>query len=144
MKVLIIEDDPNLCALWSDVFSNIGSQIDQAHNCTDARNRLESERYDLVLLDLCLNGEDGASLAQMAGEQNSGCNVVIITGAAARKRDELLSLAPSVGAVLRKPVNIEELVSVCGFLAGEAETKLPRLVRRQAALPDAPPEHSNA
>ena len=58
MKILIVEDDPNLCILWQDVFEQAGHTHLAAQSASQARTALEQDRFDLVLLDYYLADGD--------------------------------------------------------------------------------------
>jgi DNA-binding NtrC family response regulator len=124
MRVLVVEDDPNLRALWRAVFDRAGHETDQVETEPAARDALMSRAYDLVLLDLCLGKRDSVSVAQFATYLSPACKVVIVTGTSLYTRKELFAMAPAVSAVLRKPVDIEDLIAVCEHVAGLAA--LPR------------------
>ena len=118
MKVLVVEDDPNLRALWGAVFERAGRDATLVETEAAARDALMTRAYDLVLLDLCLGARDGIGVATFATYLNPMCKVVVVTGTALYSRRELFAMAPAVSAVLRKPVDIEDLVAVCDHVAG--------------------------
>ena len=66
MKVLVVEDDPNLRALWGAVLQRAGHLPHLVETEAAARERLMTEPYDLVLLDLCLGQHDGLGVATFA------------------------------------------------------------------------------
>lgn len=118
MKVLVVEDDPNLRALWGAVFERAGHEAWQVETEAAAREALMERAYDLVLLDLCLGTRDGISVANFATYLSPTCKVVIVTGTSLYTKRELFAMAPAVSAVLRKPVDIEDLMAVCEHVAG--------------------------
>lgn len=118
MKVLVVEDDPNLRSLWGAVIAKAGHEAVTVETEADARARLADVPFDLVLLDLCLGDSDGVSIAGLAARLNPACRVVVVTGSALYTKGELFALAPSVWAVMRKPVDIEDIITLCDGLAG--------------------------
>ena len=124
MKVLVVEDDPNLRALWGALIDKAGHTAHLVETEPDAREALMSEPYDLVLLDLYLGEKDGVSVANFATYLNPRCRVVVITGTSLYSKGELFGMAPSIWAVMRKPVDIEDIIALCAHVAGEAP--LPR------------------
>ena len=119
MKVLVVEDDPNLRALWGAVIEQAGHVARQVETEPDAREALMAEPFDLVLLDLYLGERDGLSVANFATYLNAACKVVVVTGSSAYSKGELFAMAPSVWAVMRKPVDIEDIAALCSHVAGE-------------------------
>lgn len=116
MKLLIVEDDPNLRSLWRQVFVDRGYAVREAESATRARTALLAEKADLVILDLYLGHETGLSVAALASYANPECHVVVVTGSSAFAYGELFEMSPVIASVLRKPVDIEHLVAVCEHL----------------------------
>ncbi|MGI1661076.1 response regulator [Palleronia sp. KMU-117] len=112
MKVLVVEDEDILRSLWVEVFEGAGHVVHAAADATGARLLLMGGSYDVVVLDLHLGEESGLSVATLATYANPDCKVVMITGSGLFAKGELFEIAPSVAAVLRKPVGIDELLAI--------------------------------
>lgn len=54
--ILIIEDDPRWYRQFKTILEQIGCSVEVAENHEKANTLLEKSEYDLVLLDVCLNG----------------------------------------------------------------------------------------
>ncbi|MEM1431166.1 MAG: response regulator [Pseudomonadota bacterium] len=119
MKVLVVEDDPNLRALWGAVIEQAGFEAHLVETEPAAREMLMARPFDLVLLDLFLGETDGTSVASFATHLNPSCQVVVITGTAVYGKRELYAMAPSIRGVMRKPVNIEDIMALCAHVAKE-------------------------
>lgn len=113
VKIMVVEDDPNLQLLWEEVFTSAGHVTRSVASAVEARKILLTESFDLLLLDLCLGEDSGLSVATMGTYANPDCKVVIITGSTLFPMGELFDMSASISAVLRKPVDIEELLAVC-------------------------------
>jgi len=124
LKVLVVEDDPNLRALWGAVIAQAGYEARLVETEPEAREMLITRPFDLVLLDLFLGETEGISVATFATHLNSSCKVVVITGTAVYGKQELFAMSPAIWAVMRKPVNIEDIMSLCSHVA-EAGTMPP-------------------
>jgi DNA-binding NtrC family response regulator len=133
VKVLVVEDDPNLRTLWGAVIAKAGHDAVAVDTEPDARDRLMSEPFDLVLLDLCLGERDGVSAANFATYLNPSCKVVVVTGTSLYTKQELFALSPSVWAVMRKPVDIEDIMALCAHVAGEGGMPPPTALGRGGA-----------
>jgi DNA-binding response OmpR family regulator len=114
MNVLIVEDDPNLSILWEDVFEQSGHSTVSVNTAGAARDALGAGAFDLVVLDFYLGDGNGGDVASSLG---GGTPVLIVTGAAANCNGELFDISSAVAGVLRKPVDIEDLIEVSEFLA---------------------------
>jgi DNA-binding NtrC family response regulator len=113
MKVLVVEDDPNLRALWGAVFRRVGHAARLEQSEAAARGALGQERFDLVLLDLYLGADRTIDVAAFAALLGPETKIVVVTGSTLYAQGELFALVPAVAAVLRKPVDIEDLIAVC-------------------------------
>ncbi len=116
--VLVVDDDPDLCANLEDLLGEHGFRVCVAHDEAGAVEKL-SEVTRVVLLDLRLPGGDGAAVFHRIREANPEARVVLITG----YRDELGSvvsrlLAQGVDAVHYKPFDIPRLLQDLDRLAG--------------------------
>ncbi|WP_172331377.1 response regulator [Mangrovicoccus sp. HB161399] len=116
MNILIVEDDPNLRALWADAFRRELHEVREAGTAQAARKALIAGGFDLVLLDLYLGCVPGQSVASLATYANPGCKMVLVAGAAGPSPVRLMGLSPAVVSVLRKPVDIEHIVAVCNHI----------------------------
>ncbi|MGD9158933.1 MAG: sigma-54 dependent transcriptional regulator [Desulfobacteraceae bacterium] len=79
-RILIIDDDPDICRLLSRFISATGYEVSVAHTLKDGKNLLESNDYDLVLLDLKLPDGDGLQELPIILATRSNPEVIIITG----------------------------------------------------------------
>ena len=112
MRVRVVEDDPLLRELWIEVFGSAGHDAAGAATAADARIRLLSRSWDVVVLDLHLGSESGLAVAALATFGNPDCRVIGITGSTLFARGEIFEMAPTVSTVLRRPVPIDELLAV--------------------------------
>lgn len=88
MKILIVEDEPLIAQrLLREARHYFGSRLSQLHHCDDlddALALLDASRFDLLLLDLNVLGEDGFKILQlkhMASNENAISFQVIIISA---------------------------------------------------------------
>lgn len=63
-KILFVDDDPDDRAFWTDILRQHGCMVQQAENGEDALKLVVAERYDCVLLDVMIPGEDGFSTCE--------------------------------------------------------------------------------
>jgi two-component system OmpR family response regulator len=62
--ILIVEDDPDIRQLVSDLMRRQGFGVETAEDATGMDAVLARTRPDLVILDLMLPGEDGLSICR--------------------------------------------------------------------------------
>jgi CheY-like chemotaxis protein len=58
-KVLIVDDEPDLRMMFKDILNTFGYEIDEANDGVECLEKLEKNKYDLVLLDLMMPRMDG-------------------------------------------------------------------------------------
>lgn len=80
--ILVVDDDPVLLQLFKLVFQRSGFQVLTANSGRDAINIYQSchETIDLVLLDVCMPGQDGPSTLRKLQRINSSILACFISG----------------------------------------------------------------
>ena len=119
-RILIIEDDPDLCDSLKAVLSDNGFQVDVTGSRKDATQALsESEPFAALVVDVNLPDGHGIDLIRDLRDQAPDVRIVAITGGGAIDPSVGLPLARAHGAdaVLLKPFNPQELVTA---VRGEA------------------------
>ena len=108
MRLLIVEDETELCASIAEGLRLDGYEVDTRGDGLEALDLLETESYDLILLDLNLPGLDGMSLLRRlrAGDQETP---VLILSARGQIRDKVDGLDAGASDYLTKPFHFEEL-----------------------------------
>ena len=108
LRVLLVDDDANLCDAVDEQLSMLGHAAASTTSPHDALQRLRSEAFDVLMTDLSMPGMDGVELARQAATRSASICVVFSSG---HEMPALPSL-PFRWAALRKPFTIEELGAV--------------------------------
>jgi two-component system response regulator CpxR len=108
-RVLIVDDDVELCRLLSERLGTEGFTIEAVHDGSRGLERALSMGYSLVVLDLMLPGMGGIEMLRRLRAQSS-IPVLILT---ARGEDVERILGLEIGAddYLPKPFNPRELIA---------------------------------
>ena len=113
MKILLIEDDLQICKVITKYFNNNGAEIAEVHNGTDALDTVEQgmDGYSLVLLDIMLPGADGFTVCRSI-RRRSDIPVIFIT---ARGREEDILHGYDLGCddYIVKPFLLTALFAKC-------------------------------
>ena len=111
-EILVVEDDPMLGRLWQRAIAGAGHRVRLVTSVGTARRALMVQQADVILLDLNLGAESGLGLVTLASYVNPEVRILIATGSALFPRGELFALSPSIAAVLRKPISVEEILAL--------------------------------
>src|SRR5947207_15034870 len=103
--VLVVDDDPSIRLLCRVNLELDGYRVHEAATLAAAREVLDAERIDCVLLDVHVGGEQGYDLLDELRAAEHGVGVALFTGSATL--DE--TRRTEVQAVLPKPFTLEQL-----------------------------------
>jgi len=110
--VLIVEDDVNIRDLIVLHLGLEGLQTSAVGDGREALDRVTTEAFDLVLLDLMLPGIDGISICRALRRSgpNQDAPVLMLT-ARREESDKVLGLESGADDYLAKPFGVRELVA---------------------------------
>ncbi len=110
MKILIVDDEPNILIGLGDLLVKKGYLVKTAKTSDEAKSLLQSGQFDLLLTDFRLPGEDGIQLGLKALEKNRDLYVIIMT-AYGTVEGAVSALKKGIYDYLTKPLKFEELLS---------------------------------
>ena len=112
-KIMVVDDDVRLRDLLRRYLTEQGFQVVTAESAPAMNKLWLRERYDLLVLDLMLPGEDGLSICRRlrgAGDQTP----IIMLTAKGEDVDRIVGLEMGADDYLPKPFNPRELVARIG------------------------------
>ncbi|MGO4311495.1 response regulator [Pseudomonas sp. KB_15] len=110
MRILLVEDDPMIGDAIQGALSDASYATDWVKNGLTALSALETQPYDLVLLDLGLPGKDGLDVLDSIRGRNNPVPLLIIT-ARDSLDDRLRGLDGGADDYLLKPFDMAELLA---------------------------------
>jgi len=110
MRILIVEDDKDLCNIISDRLYKEGYISDICHNGADAVYFIGQNAYDLILLDRMLPGRSGTEILKAMRGSNIQSHVIITT-ALNGIGDRIEGLDAGADDYLVKPYDMDELLA---------------------------------
>lgn len=107
-KILVVDDQYGIRLLLQEVFSKENVHIFQASNGKQALDIIQTEKPDLILLDMKMPGMDGLELLRRLRKFNTQAKVIMMT---AYGELDMVAEASRLGALTHftKPFDIEEL-----------------------------------
>jgi two-component system OmpR family response regulator len=108
MKILIVEDSPELGIELKEYLSSNGYICKISKNCKEALEEINSNDYDIMLLDLGLPDGSGFDVLKEIRKTSSKTAVVIIT-AQGELEDRISGLQLGADDYLTKPFALTEL-----------------------------------
>lgn len=109
IKILIIEDDPELAMVLGAYLSKYGMAVDTAEDPYVGLSMLTQKDYNLVILDLTLPGMDGLDVVEKI-RQNSDIPI-IISSARDDITDKVIGMERGADDYMPKPYDPRELVT---------------------------------
>lgn len=108
-KLLIVEDNADLCHTLADVFRKSGHKVLTALSGADAKKILKSEIIDLALLDLRLPDMLGIKVLEFAKEVDPDIMVIMMTALANDPRPAVEAMKVGAFDYLTKPFELDEV-----------------------------------
>ena len=126
--ILVVDDDDRLRDLLKQYLSGNGYRVTAAGDAADARARLRSMAFDLIVLDVMMPGEDGLALTASL-KQVSETPILLLT-ARNEPEDRIDGLERGADDYLAKPFEPRELVLRISNLLRRAPRTAPAPVLR--------------
>ena len=109
-KVLVIEDHTDIAEVVALHLSDIDCEVRHAVNGPEGLKAAESERFDLIILDLMLPGMDGLEICRRVRATNRYVPILMLT-AKSSEADRVVGLEMGADDYLTKPFSVMELLA---------------------------------
>jgi two-component system response regulator CpxR len=130
-RILVIDDDVELCSLVSEYLRPEGFQVESAHDGNSGLSRAMGGDYALVVLDVMLPRLNGFEVLRKLRD-GSRIPVLLLT-ARGEDVDRIVGLEIGADDYLPKPFNPRELVAriraILRRTRGKGETPVPEAIR---------------
>jgi DNA-binding response OmpR family regulator len=112
-KVLIVDDDERNVYALSNVLFKHGFEVAVAHDGLESIRKVQSDTYDLVLMDIMMPKMDGYDAIKGIRNIHAAKHIPIIAlTAKAMKEDRIKCIEAGANDYLTKPIDIEKLLSM--------------------------------
>jgi two-component system, OmpR family, phosphate regulon response regulator OmpR len=124
--ILIVDDDVRTRSLLRSYLEEMGFRATVAEDGSRLEQTLETQKVDLLVLDLMLPGEDGLSLCRRIRGRGLQVPIIMLT-AKGNEIDRIVGLELGADDYLPKPFNPRELVA-----------RINAVLRRKCHIPGTP------
>lgn len=126
MRVLIVEDQPNIATYVKRALEEQGYAVDLAANGPEALGWAAVVKFDLIVLDIMLPGIDGLNVCRRLRSQGHQAAILMLTARDAVD-DRVIGLDAGADDYLVKPFDLRELLARLRALARRDTAKTPTL-----------------
>ena len=109
-KILVVDDDLRLRQLLDRYLSDQGFSVKVVPDSAGMNRAMERERFDLIVLDLMLPGEDGLAICRRLRAEKNEVAIIMLT-AKSDEVERIVGLEMGADDYLPKPFNPRELVA---------------------------------
>ena len=125
LRMLIIDDEPEICDFLRDIALGIGYDVVTANRAEDFKRAFKEAAADVILLDLTLPGTDGIELLKYMAEMGTRARILIVSGYDEGIRRMAHAIGEAKGldmaGVLPKPLRVAELRGLLNQFIHEAK-----------------------
>lgn len=115
IHILIVEDDNEICQLYSRVLTKNGYQVTGVSNGQEALDAIDHSYFDLIISDIMMPVMNGYELVKAL--RDSGCTIpVMMITAKDAFDDKRMGFLSGTDDYMVKPVDVEEMVLRVGAL----------------------------
>ena len=109
-RILIADDDPDLIDLLESFFRGQGYEVTAKVNGKEALQAAESEKFDLVLLDVMMPYIDGYHVAsEISSRLGSEAPKIIIMTSRDTASEKGIALLSGASEVIQKPFSLDDV-----------------------------------
>jgi DNA-binding response OmpR family regulator len=135
-KVLIVDDDEEMCEEMNDILADEGYTVTTAFDGLRGIWLIEANEYDVILLDIKMPGIGGYDILKRVKEKKPWVQVIVLTGRPLVKRlaegeeeeifeeDKKNHLLKLANCVINKPFDVAKVIAKVDELTRERCFKL--------------------
>ena len=119
MRLLLIEDEKRMAQALGELLRQENYEVDHVADGREGLTAIESELYDIIILDVMLPGISGYEIARQARKKGIRTPILMLT-AKAELDDKVMGLDSGADDYLTKPFMTKELLARLRALARRA------------------------
>ncbi len=121
MKILGIDDNKDLLSLCEIALSSEGHEYTGINNAREGLQAIKDKKFDVVLLDLSMPEFSGVDVIDALVKEGiiKKQKIVIFTASSATEKEYGPLLEKGAHSILKKPVDVDELLETVKKIASE-------------------------
>jgi DNA-binding response OmpR family regulator len=124
-RVLLVDDEPDLCSVLAIALETDGFQVDSATDARRALELLEADPPDVVILDIMMPGMDGFELlGQVRHRQLAAETRFVVVTCRTSERDHLRGWELGADEYLTKPIDVPALSALVRRVLAASQDEL--------------------
>ena len=108
-KILIVDDDRNICEILEYNFRNEGFNVEYAYSAEEALKKM-SDDFSVILLDVMMGGMSGYHMAEKLRTKGNSVPIIFLT-AKDTENDMLTGFSVGGDDYISKPFSIKEVIA---------------------------------
>jgi DNA-binding NtrC family response regulator len=118
VKVLIVEHDPDLAAIWGRFLQREGATCTLAADAAEARAALRRISFHALVLDMELPEGEALAVADFAAYRDPELPVIAVTARGFFSDSAVLELVPNARGLLACPARLEDMAALVEHYGG--------------------------
>ncbi|MDK3020251.1 response regulator transcription factor [Pseudodonghicola flavimaris] len=118
MKTLIVEENPQLGALWADHLRQQGGEVRLARTQEAAILELQSIAFDIIVLDLMLGDGSALAVADFASFRRPQARVIFVTDTSVFSDGSIFNHSANACAYVQSSTAPEDLAAMVAHYGG--------------------------
>ena len=108
-KILIVDDDKNICEILEFNLKSEGFMVECVHSAEEALKKL-TDNFSIILLDVMMGGMSGYKMAEKLRMENNQIPIIFLT-AKDTENDMLTGFSVGADDYISKPFSIKEVTA---------------------------------
>jgi len=121
LRVLVVDDDPDICLLTRRLLTTLGCESFDAKNGIEAEDLVKTLRPDLILLDIMMPIRDGYETCKRLRAQGYSGSVILIS-ALQEQTEKVKTQTAGANAYIQKPITKQVLALHVDHLRARQQT----------------------
>ena len=110
-KLLIVDDQPGIRMLLSDILQTKGYEVEEAQTGKEAIDKVNQTSYDLIILDYKLPVVDGAQFIEYLNTNRINSRIILMSGLVENISKEIKK-CDIVKEIVAKPFNVNDFYDI--------------------------------